>query len=161
MPNLLLVADIISLSVVGSGAVHFPWMYYLPYGQDVTLKPLYKNETQAQNLTITSCRWTTPRNVDLYPGQPNLDTQRYHIDARTCELTIFNNQKDTNGVYHCTVNEMHISKAMLNVHGQFNASSNDQPVLDLIQNFFQRSAQEEHAGKVHAEFDCGFLHCRR
>ena len=119
----LLTAAILALNVVGMSAIHFPWMYYLPYGQDVTLKPLFRNETEAQNLTITSCRWTTPRNVDIYPGQPNLDTKRYHIDASSCELTIFDNQKDTNGVYHCTVNEIYISKAMLNVHGKLGSFS--------------------------------------
>ena len=98
--------------------VKFPWMYYLPYGETVTLKPLFENETEAANLTIKSCRWRTPRGIDLMPDIINFDSERYILDKQSCELTIINNQRDTNGVYHCIINEFYISKAMLNVHGK-------------------------------------------
>ena len=95
--------------------VYYPWMYYLPYGNTVTLKPLFKNRSEVIN--IESCRWITPKQVELIPDVYNFDIYRYRLFKSTCELTIFNIQKDTNGIYHCIVNEMYVSKAMLNVHG--------------------------------------------
>ena len=95
--------------------VNYPWMYYLPYGNTVTLKPLFKNRTEIESFDV--CKWTTPNKIDLIADVYTYDIYRYRLDKQTCELTIFNIQKDTNGVYHCTVNEKYISKAMLNVHG--------------------------------------------
>ena len=99
--------------------IKFPWMYYLPYGETVTLKPLFENETEAANLTIRTCRWRTPRGIDLMPDLINYDAERFILDKQSCELTIINNQRDTNGVYHCIINDFYISKAMLNVHGNY------------------------------------------
>ena len=90
-------------------------MYYVPYGSDVSLAPLKRNETDG--LEITDCKWTTPNNVDLYPDQVNFESDRYRIYIPTCNLTIYNIQEDTNGIYHCTINKKFISKAMLNYHG--------------------------------------------
>ena len=95
--------------------IDYPWMYYLPYGQTVVLKPLYRN--QNETVIVKSCKWTTPKQVDLLPDNYNYDQFRYRIDKVKCELTIYDIQKDTNGIYHCTVNDFFISKAMLNVHG--------------------------------------------
>lgn len=114
-------------------AVDFPWMYYLPYGEDVTLRPLYKNKTE--DMLIKSCKWTTPNQVDLRPEMSNYDVNRYYIERSNCELTIYNNQKDTNGVYHCTVNDFLISKAMLNVHGAPKASLLEEYTPNLIAGF--------------------------
>ena len=42
---------------------HFPWMYYLKYGQDVYLKPLERNETRGNEtivipgIKIEKCVW--------------------------------------------------------------------------------------------------------
>lgn len=96
-------------------AINFPWMYYLPYGETVTMRPLYKNDTGS--VVVTSCKWTSPLNVLLNPDAITYDKNRYFIDKNNCELTIFNIQPETNGVYHCLVNDFLISKAMLNVHG--------------------------------------------
>ena len=108
-------------------------MYYLPYGHDVTLKPLYANKTE--RILIKSCKWTTPANVDLIPDIYISDPNRYSIDRSTCWLTIFNNQADTNGVYHCTVNSALVSKAMLNVHGAPKATLIEQYTPNLIAGF--------------------------
>jgi hypothetical protein len=93
----------------------FEWMYYEPYGKDVILKPLKRNETN--DIEITNCKWTTPNNVHLLPDQVNYDSDRYRIDQSSCELSVYNIQADTNGIYHCTINNLYISKAMLNYHG--------------------------------------------
>ena len=96
--------------------IDYPWMYYIPYGQTVVLKPLYRNLT-ADDVVVKTCKWTTPKQIDLLPDNYNYDQFRYKIDKVKCELTIYDIQKDTNGIYHCTVNDFYISKAMLNVHG--------------------------------------------
>lgn len=88
--------------------VNFPWMYYLPYGETVTMKPLYKNSTE--NVTIDLCKWYTPRQVLLNPDAITYEKNHYFIDKQTCMLTIFNIQKEDNGIYHCLVNDFHISK---------------------------------------------------
>lgn len=90
--------------------IDYPWMYYLQYGKDVTLKPLFQNKTVS--VSIDSCKWLTPQNVQITES-----ISRFILDKASCELTIQNNQKDTNGIYHCIINEIYISKAMLNVHG--------------------------------------------
>ena len=97
-------------------ASFYPWMYHLPYGETVTLKPLYRNKSES--IAIRSCKWTTPSHVDLVPNNYNYDLSRYRLDVEKCELTIYDIQKETNGVYHCTINDVHISKAMLNVFGE-------------------------------------------
>ena len=114
-------------------AIEFPWMYYLPYGNIVTLRPLFRNSSE--KITITSCKWTTPKQIDFYPDNPTYDQLRYKIDKRTCELTIYNIQKDTNGIYHCTINDFYISKAMLNVHGAPKASLLEEYTPNLIAGF--------------------------
>lgn len=91
-------------------AIDYPWMYYLQYGKDVTLKPLFQNKTGS--VSIDSCKWLTPENTQITES-----SSRFILDKTTCELTIRNNQKDTNGIYHCIVNEIYFSKAMLNVYG--------------------------------------------
>ena len=103
------------LSKVSFQIDNYPWMYYEPYGQTVVLKPLYRN--QSEEVIVTKCKWTTPKQIDLLPDNYNYDQYRYKIDKIKCELTIYDIQKDTNGVYHATVNDFYISKAMLNVHG--------------------------------------------
>jgi hypothetical protein len=113
--------------------INYPWMYYLPYGLSVTLKPLFRNESEL--VTIRSCKWTTPNNVDLYPDMYNYDVNRYSIDKARCELTIYNIQKDTNGIYHCVINDYLISKAMLNVHGAPKASLLEEYTPNLIAGF--------------------------
>lgn len=96
-------------------ATDFPWMYYLPYGEDVTLKPLFQNKTET--ILIQSCKWITPTQIPISKNSLTYDIERYFLDATKCELTIYNNQKDTNGIYHCIVNNNLVSKAMLNVYG--------------------------------------------
>jgi hypothetical protein len=90
-------------------------MYYEPYGTTVTLKPIKQNKTL--QWFIRDCKWTTPNNVELTANSVNHNSKRYYIEQSTCELTITDIQKDTNGIYHCTVNNQYISKAMLNYHG--------------------------------------------
>jgi hypothetical protein len=114
-------------------AINYPWMYYVPYGLSVTLKPLFRNESEF--VTIRSCKWTTPHHVDLYPDMYNYDVNRYSIDKARCELTIYNIQKNTNGVYHCVINDYLISKAMLNVHGAPKASLLEEYTPNLIAGF--------------------------
>lgn len=116
-----------------SQVYYYPWMYYLPYGEEVTLKPLYRNKSEVGE--IVHCKWTTPKNVDLNPDLLNYDTNRFYIEKSSCELTIFDNQKDTNGVYHCTVNHFFISKAMLNVHGAPKESLLEEYTPNLIAGF--------------------------
>ena len=113
--------------------VNYPWMYYLPYGETVVLKPLYRNESES--VIVNSCKWTTPKQVDLLPDSYNFDQFRYKIDKVKCELTIYDIQKDTNGIYHCTVNDFYISKAMLNVHGAPKNSLLEQWTPNLIAGF--------------------------
>lgn len=98
-----------------SAAFDYPWMYYLPYGNDVTLKPLFKNDTEV--ILIKTCKWITPSGKEIIPGIYNPDPNRYSITKYDCQLKITDIQKDTNGVYHCNINDKYISKAMLNVHG--------------------------------------------
>ena len=114
-------------------AINYPWMYYLPYGSTVTLRPLFRNETELP--VIKSCKWTTPKQIELLPDAYNYDTSRYNMDKARCELTIFNNQKDTSGVYHCIINDEFVSKAMLNVHGAPKASLLEQYRPNLIAGF--------------------------
>ncbi|RNA11131.1 hypothetical protein BpHYR1_009945 [Brachionus plicatilis] len=96
-------------------AIDYPWMYYLPYGEDVTLKPLFQNKTET--ILIQSCKWLTPMQIPITREGLSYDTDRYFLDTSKCELTIYNNQKDTNGIYHCIINNKYVSKAMLNVYG--------------------------------------------
>lgn len=114
-------------------AIYYPWMYYLPYGLTVTLKPLFKNESDIP--VIRSCKWVTPGKVELFAELYNYDISRYSINKATCELTVYNNQRDTNGVYHCVINEFYISKAMLNVHGAPKASLIEEYTPNLIAGF--------------------------
>jgi hypothetical protein len=114
--------------------VYYPWMYYLPYGRTVTLRPLFRNETN-DFVTIRSCKWLTPKQIELNPDMLNYDVTRYGIDKARCELTIYNNQKDTNGVYHCVINDYLISKAMLNVHGAPKSNLLEQYRPNLIAGF--------------------------
>ena len=116
-----------------TASVHYPWMYYLPYGLAVTLKPLFKNDTEF--VSIRSCKWVTPGQVALYPDMRNFDVDRYSIDKARCQLTIYNNQKDTNGIYHCVINDVLISKAMLNVHGAPKSSLLEEYTPNLIAGF--------------------------
>lgn len=113
--------------------IEFPWMYYLPYGKTVTLKPLFQNETE--KILIKTCKWITPNNVEIIPDVYMIDKSRYSIVKSKCELTINNIQKDTNGVYHCNINDKYISKAMLNVHGAPKASLLEEFTPNLIAGF--------------------------
>ena len=134
-------------------AIHFPWMYYLPYGETVTLKPLFRNSSE--EIEIKSCKWTTPKNLDIIPGTYNYDLDRFRLDKIKCELTIYDIQKDTNGIYHCTINDIHISKAMLNVHGAPKKSDLEQYTPNLIAGFST-------AGSIIAlfAFSCALYHFR-
>jgi hypothetical protein len=116
-----------------SYAFDYPWMYYLPYGETVILKPLFKNESEV--ISIDSCKWLTPKQLIITADSTNYDIERYKLDAEKCELTIFNNQHDTNGVYHCIVNDFYISKAMLNVHGAPKATVLEEFTPNLIAGF--------------------------
>lgn len=87
----------------------------MPYGRTVRLKPLYRNKSE--RVVVKSCKWTTPNSQILVPDAGIIDPNRYRIDKTKCELVIYNIQKDTNGIYHAIVNDIYISKAMLNVHG--------------------------------------------
>ena len=88
----------------------FEWMYYIKYGENVKLKPLKRNETDG--IEITKCVWKTPSFNDLLASQVNDEpNSRYFIDEDACELTIFNIQADTNGIYHSIINDIYISKA--------------------------------------------------
>ncbi|CAF0705592.1 unnamed protein product [Brachionus calyciflorus] len=115
MQNLFYILFVILFLIDLTHAIYYPWMYYLPYGEDVTLKPLYRNKTE--KIVVKSCKWVTPNKAIIDMDNFNYDTDRYYLDKAKCELTVFNNQKDTNGIYHCIVNQLFISKAMLNVHG--------------------------------------------
>ena len=114
--------------------IDYPWMYYIPYGQTVILKPLYRNKS-AEDVIVTRCKWTTPHGLELLPDNYNYDQYRYKIDKIKCELTIYDIQKDTNGIYHATVNDFHISKAMLNVHGAPKKSAYEEWKPNLIAGF--------------------------
>lgn len=107
---LLKLGLILCLSAIAFGNVNFPWMYYLPYGETVTLRPLYQNDTD--NVTVSVCKWYTPSNVLLNPDAITYDKNHYFIDKVTCELTIFDISKYDNGIYHCLVNDFLISKVM-------------------------------------------------
>ena len=65
----------------------YPWMYYLPYGRTVKLRPLFKNKTE--KIVIKSCRWTTPNKQDLIPDVYILDKNRYRIDKSKCKTNNF------------------------------------------------------------------------
>ncbi len=136
-----------------SASVYYPWMYFLPYGETVTLKPLFQNISEIDE--IRSCKWTTPKNLDIVPGSYNYDLERYRLDKVKCELTIYDIQKDTNGIYHCTVNDFFISKAMLNVHGAPKNSFLEQYTPNLIAGFST-------AGAIIAlfAFTCAIYHFR-
>lgn len=118
---------------INLAVIQFPWMYYLPYGKTVTLKTLFQNETE--KILIKTCKWITPNNVELIPDVYIKDMSRYSIVKSKCELTIKNIQKDTNGVYHCNINDKYISKAMLNVHGAPKASLLEEFTPNLIAGF--------------------------
>ena len=98
-----------------SANLDYPWMYYLQYGNNVTLKPLFKNETEV--ILIKTCKWTSPKGIEIIPDVYNPDPNRYSINKYDCQLRITNIQADTNGIYHCNINDKYISKAMLNLHG--------------------------------------------
>jgi hypothetical protein len=116
-------------------AEYYPWMYYLPYGNKVILKPLFQNQTEGSNVFVNSCKWITPSKIMITPQSNNFDEKRYILDESNCHLTITNIQKDTNGVYHCIINEFFISKAMLNVHGAPKTSPVEEYVPNLIAAF--------------------------
>jgi hypothetical protein len=78
---------------------------------DVVLRPLKKDSNE--RLIIRKCEWITPNRVRLRPGEANTDFVRHLIDPTRCELKIFNIQKNTNGIYHCVINDTYITKAML------------------------------------------------
>jgi hypothetical protein len=103
--------------VNGEMASDYPWMYYRPYGDNVTLSPLFQNESIAKSIQITSCEWITPNHDYILAHFPEYDTNRFKLDTQNCTLTIVNIQSDTNGVYHCKINNIYISKAMLNING--------------------------------------------
>jgi len=117
-----------------SASLDYPWMYYLQYGNNVTLKPLFQN--QSEKIIIKTCKWVLPNNVELIPDVYIPDENRYKIVKYKCELTIRNIQEDTNGVYHCYINDnKYISKAMLNVHGAPKASLLEEFTPNLISGF--------------------------
>lgn len=116
-----------------AASLEYPWMYYYPYGNNVTLKPLFQNETE--KIVIKTCKWILPNNVELIPGVYISDPKRYQITKYNCELTIKDIQKDTNGVYHCNINNKYISKAMLNIHGAPKASMLEEFTPNLIAGF--------------------------
>ena len=114
-------------------AFDYPWMYLKKYGQDVVLTPLFENKSDV--VMIKTCKWITPNNVVLIPNVYMLDSNRYKIEKSSCELTITNIQKDTNGIYHCNINDKYISKAMLNVHGAPKNSLLEEFTPNLIAGF--------------------------
>jgi hypothetical protein len=132
-PLLSLALLVALLTTKAQASSYYPWMYYLPYGQSVTLKPLFRNESEF--VTIKSCKWVTPKGVEFYPDLYNYDVNRFSIDKARCELTIYNNQRDTNGIYHCVINDLLISKAMLNVHGAPKNSLLEEYTPNLIAGF--------------------------
>ena len=113
-------------------AFEYPWMYFKKYGEDVVLTPLFENKSEV--VMIKTCKWITPNNVVLIPNYM-LDSNRYKIEKSSCELTITNIQKDTNGIYHCSINDKYISKAMLNVHGAPKNSLLEEFTPNLIAGF--------------------------
>lgn len=123
---------LVSLELVAA-SIDYPWMYYLHYGNNVTLKPLFQNESE--KILIKTCKWILPNSVELIPDVYIADTKRYSIVKYKCELTITNIQKDTNGIYHCNINDKYISKAMLNVHGAPKASLLEEFTPNLIAGF--------------------------
>ena len=140
--NLGIIVIILALIGVCAGVgytISYPWMYYLPYGKTVTLKPLFQNESDP--VTITSCKWTLPNKFEIVPDLYNFDMSRYYLEKSTCQLTIYNNQKETNGIYHCTINSIYISKAMLNVHGAPKASLLEEYTPNLIAGFSTAGGQ--------------------
>ncbi len=117
-----------------SFSLDYPWMYYLPYGKDVTLKPLFRNKSE--KIIIKTCKWVLPNNVELIPDVYISDENRYKLTNYNCELTIRNIQKDTDGIYHCYINGYkYISKAMLNVHGAPKATLLEEFTPNLIAGF--------------------------
>ncbi len=96
----------------------FPWMYFEPYGSNLTLNPLLENSNQTlTSQSINSCLWVLPNGMFLNSENfSNYSSGRYYIHE-TCNLTIYNIQRDTNGIYHCVLNDNQISKAMLNYNG--------------------------------------------
>lgn len=127
---LVMSADRLGLTVEATEAAKeitinakMPWMYYLPYGENVELKPLFQNTTDVPE--ITSCRWVLPNNDHMTPDDPySMKSTRYRLHSENCTLTVLDNQRDTNGIYHCVVNDQYVSKAMLNVFGA--------PILDKL-----------------------------
>lgn len=96
----------------------FEWMYLVPYGSNVTLKPLKRAEFDSEDFELKKCEWRTPNGIRIRPHHPNdWDNVHYFLNEDSCELTIFNIQKHTNGIYHCMINDQYVSKAMLNYHG--------------------------------------------
>lgn len=49
---------------------NFEWMYYQPYGTNVTLKPLKRTgvQTYCGNETILSCEWRLSNGIKLFKG---------------------------------------------------------------------------------------------
>ncbi len=115
MNSKALIFIVLFILKICKASIDYPWMYHLSYGKTVTLKPLFQNESE--KILIKTCKWITPNNVEIIPNVYNPDIKRYRLVKSKCELTIINNQKDTNGIYHCVINDKYISKAMLNVHG--------------------------------------------
>jgi hypothetical protein len=116
-------------------AEYYPWMYYLPYGNTVVLKPLFKNQTEGETIVVNSCKWITPTMTIITPQSYNLEENKYFLNETNCHLRISNIQKDTNGVYHCIINEFYVSKALLNVHGAPKNSPIEEYIPNLIAAF--------------------------
>lgn len=133
-PSVYIVLWLVSVVGLSIGSVFYPWMYYYPYGETVTLKPLFKNDSDAK-VTITKCKWISPDRIIFDPDAPTYETNKHYVDKAKCELTIFNIQKDTDGIYHCIVNDKFISKALLNVHGAPKQSTLEEYTPNLIAGF--------------------------
>ena len=61
--------------------------------------------------------------------------EKYTINKDKCELTISNIQESDNGIYHVYLNDITVSKAMLNYHGPPYASIGEEYKYNLLAGF--------------------------